>query len=108
MASTTQADTLSSLLRRITAEQDKSLMTVLAREVNNHLYCRSSLNQAAGALNSGDMEIILQRFDLALRTMQLSGNGPEAFQPKGNGGPEAVRRALQVPEHEEQQRPAGH
>jgi hypothetical protein len=61
----------------------------LAREINNHLFLLSTLGKSSGELNEGDMEHILGRFMIALKTLNLpeeitrqSPVGPEAYAPK--------------------------
>ena len=61
----------------------------LAREISNHLFLRSTLGTSSGELTEQDMVTILERFAIALRTIEQPKTttqplpiGPEAYAPK--------------------------
>ena len=68
------AGIFSETIARLRNQPDKSrrFTTILAREVNNHFHIRAMNDSFRGEINADDMEMIYDRFLLAIQTILRS------------------------------------
>ena len=93
--SATESDvgTISALLARLREQASHEMLTALARELTNHVYLTGTFGLSAnGELKARDVQMILDRWDLVLRTIVPSAPGPEAYRPPPPSAP--LRRPL--------------
>lgn len=89
---------ITSLLTLIGALRDedaKIFRTMLIREINNHGYVRSKSGTFTGEMSEWDMSMILERFQLTIRTTQHLERGPDAFA----SNLEEIKEDLNKPDH---------
>jgi hypothetical protein len=83
---------ISQLLAAVNQQEDTAIKAVLARELTNYVYLRGTYGPPGnGAFTSKDMDMILRRFESAIREIQRLQLGPEAYRP--NGGESRARAA---------------
>ena len=87
-----QAGTIGELLANLRANASHEMLTALARELSNHIYLTGKFGLSAnGECRATDVQMILDRWDLVLRTIQPSERGPEAFRPPPRPLPDVPR-----------------
>ena len=82
---------ISDVIARLRANASKEILTALAREATNHVFLVAQFGLSAnGELKARDIEMIIDRWELVLRTIQPSGPGHEQFRPPSER-PQAFR-----------------
>jgi hypothetical protein len=82
-----QIGSISALIAKLRENATHDILSALAREMTNHVFLTARFGlSATGELRAQDVQMILDRWELVLRTIQQSEPGPEAFR-QGNGGP---------------------
>ena len=86
-----ETGTISDLLANLRANASHELLSALAREATNHVFLMGKFGLSEnGELKAKDVEMILDRWELVLRTIQPSGPGHEQFRPPSER-PQAFR-----------------
>ena len=84
-------------------EEAHTLRELAIDEINNHINIRSLSGSNTGRMDESDMNLILDRWGLLIRTIRLfqGGRGPEDYAPKAReAGTAAVESALAAMKHE--------
>jgi hypothetical protein len=78
---------MSAILQAIGLEEKQVILEDIAGILNNHAKLRKTFT-TSGRYNSQDVELILQKIDLSIKTIHLSDSAVENYRPspRSNGG----------------------